>query len=112
VPERRGTIFIEQSLKRALAFLKHQPNPEETRNIANSTIPAFLIVQMRDGAFATNDPATAFFVDTSEAINPPSTIFAGRLEIRVGLATAKPVDWVILSFSQDTRALEEELASA
>lgn len=111
VPERRGVIFIEQSLKIGLAFLKHQPNTAATRAIANRTITAFLITQMQLGAFVTNDPATAFFVDTSEALNPPSAVFAGKMVIRIGLATAKPAEFIILSFSQDTRALEEELAS-
>ena len=111
VPERRGVIFIEQSLKRGLQFLKHQPNTEATRAIANRTVTLFLINQMRNGAFASNDPKTAFFVDTSKAVNPPSVIFANQMVIRIGLATAKPAEWIILKVSQDTRALEEELAS-
>lgn len=111
VPERRGVIFIEQSLKRGLQFLKHQPNTESTRAIANRTVTLFLLNQMRNGAFATNDPKTAFFVDTSEAVNPPSVVFSNQMVIRIGLATAKPAEWIILKVSQDTRALEEELAS-
>ena len=31
---------------------------------------------------------------------------------RIGLATAKPAEFIVLRFSQDTRALEEELAGA
>lgn len=111
IPERRGVIFIEQSLRRGLAFLKHQPNTEATRAIANRTVTSFLLNQMRNGAFATNDPKTAFFVDTSKAVNPPSVIFANQMVIKIGLATAKPAEFIILKVSQDTRALEEELAS-
>jgi len=111
IPERRGVIFIEQSLKRGLQFLKHQPNTEATRAIANRTVTLFLLNQMRNNAFASNDPASAFFVDTSKAVNPPSVIFARQMVIKIGLATAKPTDFVILKVSQDTRALEEELAS-
>ena len=111
VPERRGVIFIEQSLKQGLEFLRFQPNTEETRAVANRTVTAFLLNQMRNGAFATKDPATAFFVDTSEALNTPSVVASGRMIIRIGLATAKPAEFIILRISQDTRALEEELAS-
>lgn len=39
-------------------------------------------------------------------------IFAGKLIARVGLATNKPAEFIILRISQDTRALEAELAAA
>lgn len=112
VPERRGVIFIEQSLRQGLAFLKHQPNTEATRAIANRTVTLFLLNQMQIGAFSSTDPQTAFFVDTSEALNPPSVVFAGQMVIRIGLATAKPAEFIILRVAQDTRALDEELAAA
>ena len=38
--------------------------------------------------------------------------FAGKLIARVGLATNKPAEFIILRISQDTRALEAELAAA
>ena len=36
----------------------------------------------------------------------------GQLIARVGLATNKPAEFIILRISQDTRALEAELAAA
>jgi phage tail sheath protein FI len=36
----------------------------------------------------------------------------GKLIARVGLATNKPAEFIILRISQDTRALEAELAAA
>ena len=112
VAERRGVIFIEQSLKRGLVFAKHKPNTEALRAALARTTTAFLLVQMKNGAFASNDPKTAFFVDFGEALNPPSVVFSRQVIGRVGLATAKPAEFIILRFSQDTRALEEELAGA
>ena len=50
--------------------------------------------------------------DFGEALNPPSVIFAGQVVGRIGLATAKPAEFIVLRFSQDTRALEAELAGA
>ena len=67
---------------------------------------------MKNGAFASNDPKTAFFVDFGAALNPPSVVFSRQVIGRIGLATAKPAEFIILRFSQDTRALEEELAGA
>ena len=51
-------------------------------------------------------------MDASDELNTPITIFEGKLLARVGLATNKSVDWVIISVSQDLRALETQLASS
>jgi hypothetical protein len=112
VGERRGVIFIERSLKQGLQFARHQNNTESLRAAVRRTITMFLLQQMNLGAFRSRDPETAFFVDVSDELNPPSEVFAGRLHARVGLATNKPAEWVIIAISQDTRALEAELAGA
>jgi len=111
VAERRGAIFIEQSVKTGLQFARHKKNTEELRATVSRTVEAFLLVQMKNGAFRTNDPATAFFVDFGEGLNPASVQFAGKLVGRIGIATAKPAEYIVTRFSQDTRALEEELAA-
>jgi phage tail sheath protein FI len=111
INERRGAIFIEQSIKDGLQFARQKKNTEELRQQVARTCEAFLLVQMKNGAFRTNDPATAFFVDFGDDLNPPSVQFAGQLVGRIGIATAKPAEYIVLNFSQDTRALEEELAA-
>jgi phage tail sheath protein FI len=112
IAERRGVIFIEKSLQQGLQFARHKNNTPELRAQVRRTIVAFLLNQMKNGAFASNDPSKAFFVDVSDALNTPSVIAAGKLIARVGLATNKPAEYIILQISQDTRALEEELAAA
>jgi phage tail sheath protein FI len=74
------------------------------------SIEKFLLDQMNVSAFRTKNPKTAYFVDFSEGLNPPSVVFAGQLIGRIGLATQKPAEFIILKFTQDTRALEQELA--
>ena len=112
VAERRGASFIEQSIKAGLQFARHQNNNEALRETVARTVDAFLLLQMTQGAFRTTDPATAYFVDFGEGLNPPSVQFAGQLIGRIGIATNKPAEFIILRFSQDTRALEEELAAS
>ena len=51
-------------------------------------------------------------MDVSDELNTPITIFEGKLLARVGLATNKAVDWVIISIGQDTRVIEELLATS
>jgi len=110
VSERRGAIFIEQSIKRGLQFARHKKNTPRLRSTVSRSCESFLRVQMKNGAFRSDNPETAYFVDFGDDLNPPSVQFANQLLGRIGLATAKPVKWVVVNFSQDTRALEEELA--
>lgn len=112
IAERRGVIFIERSLKQGLQFARHKNNTEGLRAQVRRTITAFLLTQMNNGAFRSREPAKAFFVDVSDVLNTPSVIFAGKLIARIGLATNKPAEFIVLRISQDTRALEAELAAA
>lgn len=108
--ERRGVIFIEQSIKRGLRFACHSNNTPELRARCDRSVRNFLRLEMKKGAFRSMDPDTAFFVDFGDALNTDAVIFAGQLIGRVGLATNKPAEFIVLRFSQDTRALEAELA--
>jgi len=112
VAERRGVSFIERSLEQGLQFARHKNNTEGLRAQVRRTITAFLLTQMNNGAFRSREPDKAFFVDVSDTLNTPTVIFAGKLIARVGLATNKPAEFIILRISQDTRALEAELAAA
>jgi phage tail sheath protein FI len=111
VAERRGVIFIEQSLKLGMLFAKHRNNTPALRAELERTASAFLLTQLKNGAFASTDPKQAFFVDFGEALNPPSVVNSGQVVGRIGLATAKPAEFIVLRFSQDTRAIEAELAA-
>ncbi len=112
VAERRGVLFIEQSLKLGLLFAKHQNNTEALRATLTRTVNAFLLIQLKNGAFASTDPKKAYFVDFSDGVNTPAVIASGQVVGRIGLATAKPAEFIVLRFSQDTRAIDAELAAA
>ena len=112
VSERRGVIFIERSVKAGLGFARHRNNDERLRAQVRRTVSAFLLTQMDNGAFRSRVPSKAFFVDVSDKLNNARVIFAGKLLVRMGLATQKPAEFVGLLVSQDTRAIEQELAEA
>lgn len=112
IGERRGVIFIESSLKRGLASARHRNiNPRLIAEVGRST-KAFLLGLTKAEAFASTDPKLAFFVDVGPGVNTPTTALARQVVEKIGLATAKPAEWVILKISPDTRALDEELAAA
>lgn len=112
IGERRGVIFIKSSLEKGLLFAKHKANTEDNRTKVRNTILLFLLQQMNRDAFASKDPTKAFFVDMGSAVNPPSEQQARRMNVRIGLATAKPAEFINLFISQDQRALLEELLQA
>lgn len=112
VPERRGVIFIEQTIKRGMEVFRHSPNDADTRAAAFRTITAFLLLQLDLRAFRSRVPDEAFLVDVSDELNKPSVVLARKLLAEISLATNPPVNWVVLTFSQDVRAIEAEIARA
>lgn len=112
VPERRGVIFIEQTIKRGMEVFRHGFNDAIARGAVFRTITAFLLLQLDLRAFRSQVPDEAFLVDVGDEINKPSEQFAGKLNADISLATNRPVKWIVLTFSQDVRALEAELARA
>jgi uncharacterized protein len=106
VGERRGVIAIEAVLKALLVTFKHRYNNATVRDAVRRTITQYLVGEMNKGAFRSTDPALAFFVDVSDQLNPPANELAGILTARVGLATNKPAEYIVLTVTQDTRALD------
>ena len=99
-------------MKIGIQFARHSNNDATLRARVDRTARSFLITQMRLGAFRTRDPDTAFYVDVGDGINTEAVIFSGKILIRMGLATQKPALFVVVQVSQDTRALELEIAGA
>lgn len=110
IAERRGVSYIARTIKLGLAFVRHSNNTKALRRRAHRTVYLFLLGEHGKGAFASEDPDQAFFVDFSDKLNTPTVIQSRTLKGRVGLATNKPVDWAVISISQDTRALDEQIA--
>lgn len=111
IAERRGVIGIKRSIKTDTQWARHANNDESLWARLRRSVTAFLVGEMRKGAFATRDPATAFVVTVDSSNNPASEVFAGRVNITVGLATQKPAEFVIFTLSQDTRAIDAQLGS-
>lgn len=109
VGERRGVSHVERLLNEGLQWVRHRNNTPALRSEVEMQVYALLHGYMTKGAFASTDPNTAFFIDVSDALNPPSSVRAGKLVLRVGLATNTPSEFIIIKVTKDTRALTEEL---
>lgn len=104
VAQRRGVSNIERAIKITMQSFRHKNNTPELRATIRRTIWNYLKDQTALGAFASSDPKLAFFVDVGDALNPPSQ--PNTITARIGLATAQPAEFIVLRFSQDTRAID------
>jgi phage tail sheath protein FI len=111
VSQARGAIFIEQSVKNGIEYARHKNNTPKLRRSVELTIRQFLLTQMRNEAFASTDPDTAFYVDFSDKLNPPSVTVAGKMYGKMGLAFNTPSEFIIVAIEKDTRRLIEELSA-
>jgi phage tail sheath protein FI len=115
VGESRGVIFFQKALEPALARCRHRGISQKTLDDERDTTTQFCVELTRGGAFASSDPEEAFVVDFGkfgEGLNVPSVSRARKTVGAVALATAKPNEFIIVSLSEDRRALDAELAAA
>jgi hypothetical protein len=105
IAERRGAILIKRSIKDGIAFVIEENNDATTRRRVTRNVEAFLLTQMRLGAFRSQVPSEAFTVVCDETNNPLDVILRGQLIVNVGIATQKPVEFVFVNIAQDTRGL-------
>ena len=98
VAQRRGMSFVERSVKAGLQSLRHKNRTAKLLGPIYNTVFAFLKEQMDADAFATNDPATAFFVDAGPALNPVTT--PNVAVVRYGCATVQPAEYIRTKVSQ------------
>jgi phage tail sheath protein FI len=100
VPVRRLFIMIEESIRRATAFVVFEPNDANTWIKVKAMIENFLGDLWRQGALAGAKPAQAFFVICGlGSTMTPQDILDGRLIINVGVAAIRPAEFIIIRFS-------------
>jgi phage tail sheath protein FI len=112
VGQRIGVTYVERALVPGLAFARHQNINTKLHKRVERTTSLFLTTLTRAECFASPDPALAFFTDVSPSLNPPSVQAQGKVYNRIGLATSKPAEFIILVVGPDTRALDAELAAS
>jgi hypothetical protein len=100
VPVRRLFSMVEESIKRATAFVVFEPNDANTWVKVKAMIENLLSDLWRQGALAGAKPEDAFFVNVGLGTTMTTDdIIAGRIVITVGLAAVRPAEFIILRFS-------------
>lgn len=103
---RRLFIFIEQSIDRGTQWSVFEPNTEPTWIAIRSSITNFLRTIWRNGALMGTTQEEAFFVKCDRNTMTQDDIDNGRLICLIGVAPAKPAEFVIFRISQKTMEAE------
>lgn len=103
---RRLLMMIEKSLGVASQWAVFEPNDFRTRAKLHLSFTSFLMALWQRGALAGKAPAEAFFVKCSEVNNPPDARARGELLAEIGVAPAKPFEFVVLRVGRGDNQFE------
>jgi len=96
---RRLFTYVEESSKKATEFVIFEANTANTWQRVKGMIETFLTNLWRDGALAGATPKDAFFVrvglGTTMTIDD---ILNGKMIVEIGMAAARPAEFIILRF--------------
>jgi phage tail sheath protein FI len=93
---RRLMSMIEKALEISLQWATFEPNNSMTRMRATMSITLLLSSLQEAGAFAGATPSESFYVRCDPNNNPQRTVDLGELIVEVGVAPAKPFEFVVL----------------
>jgi hypothetical protein len=97
---RRFTLFLEETLYRALQWVVFEPNADPLWAEIRMNINSFMQTLFLQGAFQGITPAAAYFVRCDSSTTTQADIDAGVVNIVVGFAPLKPAEFVVLQIQQ------------
>lgn len=100
IPVRRLTLYIEESLYRALHWVVFEPNDEPLWSQIRLNVGAFMQNLFRQGAFQGKAPREAYFVKCDKETTTQNDINRGIVNVLVGFAPLKPAEFVIVTIQQ------------
>ncbi len=100
---RRFIIMVEESLKKSMERFVFEPNDANTWKKIKSMMENFLLLKWNEGALTGNRPEQAFFVQIGLGITMTARdILEGKMIVNVGVAVARPAEFIMLRFSVKT----------
>ncbi|WP_440974358.1 phage tail sheath family protein [Pseudomonas koreensis] len=102
IPVRRLFNSIEKDLRQALTLSLFEPNNESTWEITRSAISNYLHSLWVAGALQGGTEKEAYFVHVGKGVTMnDEDIRQGKLIVKIGVAAARPAEFIVLSMSQD-----------
>lgn len=106
IPVRRTALFIEESLYRGTQWVVFEPNDEPLWAQIRLNVGAFMHGLFRQGAFQGQTPREAYFVKCDKETTTQNDINQGIVNIVVGFAPLKPVEFVVIKLQQIAGQIE------
>ena len=98
---RRFFNMVEESIKKSSQWAVFEPNTISTWVKISAMIENYLFVKWRDGALAGSKPEQAFYVRVGLGTTMTALdILEGRMNIEIGMAVARPAEFIVLKFTQ------------
>lgn len=99
---RRYYSYVQDSLSKSLNSLVYEPNNARTWVKIKALVTSFLVKQWEVGALVGASMKDAFFVEVGSTTTTDTEINNGIVNIRIGMAVARPAEFIIVEFSHRT----------
>jgi hypothetical protein len=103
---RRLVSMIEHALEISMQWTVFEPNNIHLWNLVRVSITTFLDAVWKKGALAGNSSADAYYVKCDLSNNPLPVTEAGEMVVEVGVAPARPAEFVVFRVGQVEDTLE------
>jgi phage tail sheath protein FI len=103
---RRLLLMIEKAIRIGSQWVTFEPNNSLTRTTLHLALTSLLLEIWRRGALAGATAREAFYVNCSETQNPPAKRDLGMLIAEIGIAPAKPFEFIVVRVGVSDNALE------
>ncbi len=97
---RRLFNYLRESIDEGTQWVVFEPNTPELWAKIRRNVTAFLTMVWRSGALFGTTAQEAFYVKCDEETNPPEVRDLGQVVTEIGVAPAKPAEFVIFRISQ------------
>ena len=98
---RRFFNMVEESIKKSSQWAVFEPNTINTWVKMQAMIENYLFLKWREGALAGVKPEQAYYVRVGLGSTMTSIdILEGRMNVEIGMAVARPAEFIVLSFTQ------------
>lgn len=102
VPVRRLFNTVERDISRAMEGMMFEPNNQPTWEKVRAAAYNYLYSLWEQGALLGTKPEQAFFINVGLGVTMTQTqINAGELIVEIGLNAVRPVEFIILKFTQN-----------
>lgn len=98
---RRFFNMVEESIKKSSQWAVFEPNTISTWVKMQAMIENYLFLKWREGALAGAKPEQAYYVRVGLGATMTSLdILEGRMVVEIGMAVARPAEFIVLNFIQ------------